>query len=168
MWTNFIVFNFWTIFFVFFNSSWSNLLQILLGWIRIRIYKAAGSGSALRWTVGSGLAKNECGSTALNTTMNLTHKKWKYSVALTDNQSGTTFNTTVLYCTSNYGSVTSRDVKLFRQVLFSFCLMLVGFSFAIILCGSGSSFRSQYGIGIFQYGSWVPMNWIKSLKNCCF
>ena len=120
MWTNFIVFNFWTIFFVFFNSSWSNLLQILLGWIRIRIYKAAGSGSALRWTVGSGSAKNECGSTALNTTMNLTHKKWKYSVALTDNQSGTTFNTTVLYFTRNYGSVTSRDVKLFRQVLLSF------------------------------------------------
>ena len=49
------------------NSSWSNLLQILLGWIRIRIYKAARSGSALRWTAGPVSAKNECGSTVLGT-----------------------------------------------------------------------------------------------------
>ena len=39
MWTNSIVYNFWAIFFVYFNTSQSNLLQILLGWIRIRIEK---------------------------------------------------------------------------------------------------------------------------------
>ena len=34
-------------------------------WIRIGIFKAAGSGSAFRKTAGSGSAKNVCGSTAL-------------------------------------------------------------------------------------------------------
>ena len=40
-------------------------LQICLRWIRIRILKAAGSGSAFRKTAGPGSAKNEWGSTAL-------------------------------------------------------------------------------------------------------
>ena len=40
-------------------------MVICLSWIRIRILKAAGSGSALRRTAGSGPARNECGSTAL-------------------------------------------------------------------------------------------------------
>ena len=62
--TSSIVFNFWAVFYVFFNSSWSYLLQIWLGLIRIRIKKATGSGSALRRTAGSGSAKNKCGSTA--------------------------------------------------------------------------------------------------------
>ena len=40
---------------------------LCLSWIRIRIFKAAGSGSGsiFRKTAGSGFAKNECGSTAL-------------------------------------------------------------------------------------------------------
>ena len=63
-----MVFSFWAIFFVFStpeNSSYVYLLHILLSWIRIRITKAAGSGSALRKTTGSGSAKNECRSTSL-------------------------------------------------------------------------------------------------------
>ena len=39
MWTNSIVYNFRAIFFVYFNTSWCNLLHILLGWIRISIFK---------------------------------------------------------------------------------------------------------------------------------
>ena len=54
MWTNSIVCNFNAMFLVYFNSSESNLLQILLDWIRICIFKAAGSGSALKRTPGSG------------------------------------------------------------------------------------------------------------------
>ena len=38
MLTNSIVYNFGATFFVYFNTSQSNLLQILLGWIRIRIF----------------------------------------------------------------------------------------------------------------------------------
>ena len=65
MWTNSLVYNFWAISFVYFITSESNLLQILLDWIRIRIFQAAGSRSALRRTAVSGSEKNECGSTAL-------------------------------------------------------------------------------------------------------
>ena len=38
MWTNSIVYNFRAIFLVYFNTSLSNLLQILLGRIRIRFF----------------------------------------------------------------------------------------------------------------------------------
>ena len=79
MWTSSIDINFWVIFYVFFNSSWSNLLQILLGWIRIRIKKAAGSGFALRRTAGSGSAKNESGSTALAVSISQAAKSPRFS-----------------------------------------------------------------------------------------
>ena len=55
-------------------------LQILLSWFRIRIKKAAESGSALRKTAGSGFgpAKNECRSTALLTRQ---HQKCKIKIS---------------------------------------------------------------------------------------
>ena len=64
-----MVFNFLAIFYVSSTLYKVNLLQILLSWIRIRIWKAAGSwsGSALKRTAGSGsgYVKNVCGSPAL-------------------------------------------------------------------------------------------------------
>ena len=64
LWTSSMVFNFWAIFLVFFNTLQANFF-----------YKfcKAGSGpgsasesrSALKKTAGSGSSKNECGSTAL-------------------------------------------------------------------------------------------------------
>ena len=55
-------------FFVFSTIALSlkgNFFTMFFSWIRIRIEKAAGSGSPLKETAGSGSVKNECGSTAL-------------------------------------------------------------------------------------------------------
>ena len=48
-----------------------------LSWIRIHIKTAAGSGSAIRKTAGSGSAKNECGYTDLERGKNFYGEKEK-------------------------------------------------------------------------------------------
>ena len=70
MWTSSMVFYFRAIFLSFLTTKISgNLLQICINWIRIAFKKQLDSAQHCKKTAGSGSAKKEYGSTALNSTL---------------------------------------------------------------------------------------------------